>query len=221
MKRTFSEYSVSTTPSGTVRLPPKKRAYNRPRRAIARAALGEWKYLDTPLSSTMNTTTTMTLLNGMQQGPGASQRVGQTITLRSLEIRGYCAADTQAVNGQIVRYLVFLDRQANGAVPAAATDILSTNNVAGMRALTYRKRFKIILDKTYQLGIFAGDESQAHFHHYLKFRRPIKQEFNVGNAGTVADIATNSMYLLVLGTEAPGNTDALYAMNVRLRYTDQ
>lgn len=221
MKRTFSEYSVSTTPA-TQRLPPKKRPYTRrPQYAAARVSRAEWKYLDQALSSTMNTTTTMTLLNGLQQGTGASQRVGQTVTLRSLEIRGYCAADTQAVNGQIVRWLVVLDRQANGAVPAAATDILSTNNVVGMRALTNRKRFKIILDQTYQLGPFLGDDSQSHFHHYLKFRRPVKEEFNVGNAGNVADIATNSMYLLVLGTEAPGNTDALYAMDVRLRFTDE
>jgi len=219
MKRTFSEYSVSAAP--TFRLPPKKRAYTRPRpRYTPRAAHGEWKYIDSALSSTMNTTTTMTLLNGLQAGTGATQRVGQTISIRSLEIRGYCAVDVAAANGQVVRYIVVLDRQTNGAAPVAATDILSTNNVVGLRALTNRKRFKILLDKTYQLGPFTGDESQAIYHHYLKFRRPIKEEFNAGNAGTVADIATNSMYLVVLGTEAPGNTDALYAMDVRIRYTD-
>lgn len=181
---------------------------------------GEWKYIDANLSAPMNTVPVYTLMNALAPGTGASQRVGQNVLIRSLELRGYLAADGGAANSQTVRWLVLLDRQTNGAVPAAVTDFLNPGTVNGLRALTNRKRFKILLDRTSVLSPFTQDGAQSKFHIYMKFRRPIKVEFNGGVAGTIADIATNSLFFVAMGTEAAGATDGLYAVTFRIRYTD-
>lgn len=188
---------------------------------------GEWKFLDSSINQDINTTAVLTLVNGLQPGNSASQRIGMKVSIKSMEIRLNVNVTPATGVSQVNRWFILLDRQANGAAPAAVTDYLVAQSSTAPRQLANRKRFKLITDKIYRLGGVlngAGTGAQVAegrmFKMYIKFRRPIIVEYNAGVAGTIADISSNSLFFGTFGTEAPGNTDTNCTGYVRIRYTD-
>lgn len=142
------------------------------------------------------------------------------VSIRSIEMRLSQIADANDV-AQTGRWFFLLDRQANGAAPAAMTDYLSTATIHGLRNLAARRRFKILMDKVANVSDQAVSGTIGRYWKvYMKFRRPLVVEYNAGVAGTVADIVTNSLYLCTIGLVAAGATcNSLYG-NIRIRYTD-
>lgn len=179
----------------------------------------EWKYSDVLVNHDVNTATALTLLNGLVPGTGATQRIGQKIVIKSIEIRVRVQVDPNGGVRQLVRWMVVMDRQANGAAPTLA-QILNVNTPYGLRNLENRKRFKIILDNVKYLAPLNQEGDGCYYHVYFKFRKPLIVEYNAGNAGTVADIVSNSLYMFSVGDQAAGNGDAVLASYCRLRYTD-
>lgn len=209
------------------RAPPRKKSYRRQGLAPTyrgynprQFSRGEWKFVDTTISTTnLNTSTAVLLLNGLAPGTSASTRVGNKVMMRSIQLNVTARVIAGTGVDQVVRWGVVLDRQANGAAPTYV-GIMSTNNVWGFRNLENRKRFKLLIDKQHLLNATAEPGSGRHYKIYMKFRRPIIVEFNNGVAGTIADIISNSLYLYGCGTEAVGSTaSALYGY-CRIRYTD-
>lgn len=193
------------------------------RRPYYPKATTEWKYLDTVFNQDMNTTPVLQLLNGLTLGNTASTRIGQKYNIVTVEAQ--FRALTTAATGveQFCRYLFVLDRQPNGVAPAAITDILSSNSPTALRNLENRKRFKIILSRTFAMGatsVATGTETSRTFHDYVKFKRPITVDCNSQNNGDIRDIVTNSLYICVLGNMGAGNTDANLIGTIRVRYTD-
>lgn len=186
-------------------------------RAFAR---GEWKYVDTTGTQVMDTTGAVSLLNGLAPGNSASQRIGQKISVTSMEFKIKCEATPGTGIDQLHRFYIVLDRQANG-VAITKGDVLSNGGTyIAPRNLNNRKRFRIILDKSICLSASGEANSQKFFKYYMKFRKPVLVEYNAGVAGTIADIASGSMYLGTLGNVTPGATAGSAAYYVRLRYTD-
>lgn len=185
-----------------------------------RQPLGEWKYKDTLINVAIDATGTQTLLNGISPGNGASERVGMKICIKTVEIILRVKVTDGTGVDQDQRLMILLDRQANGAAPAALTDFLLAANITSPRALTNRKRFKTFWNKIYSLN--ASGESGSHriYKAYLKFRRPIIVDYNAGAAGTVADISSNALYLITLGSVVAGATAGVAYGYIRLRYTD-
>lgn len=181
---------------------------------------GEWKFLDLTVNNAMDSTGAMLLLNGLQPGSSASQRIGMKVAIRSLQMKliSFCTAGTGV--DQEHRWLVLLDRQANGAAPAALTDFLAAGNTKGLRNLANRRRFKIVLDKRYYINNANEPGSARVFNVYMKFRRPLIVEYNAGIAGTIADIVSNSLYLVLIGQVAPGTGAGMIQGYARIRYTD-
>lgn len=185
----------------------------------------EFKFLDTTVSSDMNTTAILLLLNGMQYGNTAITRIGMKINIKSLEMRLLLRPTVTTGVENHCRWTLILDRQPNGAAPAAVTDILTAQSNTGMHNLANRKRFKILRDQSFTLGSVVAGASTGmptarNEHVYIKFRKGLVTEYNTGNAGTVADISTNSLYLMYFGSEVAGNTDVACNGLVRIRYTD-
>jgi len=181
---------------------------------------GEWKFLDITVNNNMDTTGVLLLLNGLQPGSSASQRIGMKVAIRSLEMKLIGFANNGTGVDQEHRWLVLLDRQANGAAPTALTDFLAAGNTKGLRNLANRRRFKIIRDKRYYVNASGEPGSAREFNLYMKFRRPLMVEYNAGVAGTVADIVSNSLYLVLIGQYAPGATAGMLQGYARIRYTD-
>lgn len=192
-------------------------------------SLGEWKFVDTTGAVSMTTTPGLYLLNGLAQGSSASQRIGTKVSFRTCEMRFYISPNSpDYCENQVVRFMLVLDRQPNAAAPSAITDILQTNSITSPRNLNARRRFKIMYDKSLAMGtqLTASGKpgnipSWRTGKLFMRFRRTIITEYNGGSAGTIADIATNSIYLVTYGTQTLASS--MYSNlthTIRLRYTD-
>lgn len=222
MKRTAADVAMTTTAVKRARTA----GYRRTRYIPYATKFGEWKYSDTQVNQDLNTTAGYILLNGLVPGTAATQRIGQNVSIKSIEVKLRMQVTPATGVDQFVRVIIALDRQPNAAAPVIG-DLLIGTSVTAPRNLNNRKRFKILMDKPYAMGGIlngAGTGSQTPnlrmLKKYIKFKRPIVTEYNTGNAGTVADIASNSLYLFTLGTEVAGNTDTNMLGYIRIRYTD-
>ena len=206
------QYVQKTLMSGT--------AYQ-PRFGQARLSINELK--DNTVRSTAVVTgagavtgSTPLLLNGLTQGTSAVTRIGRRITVKSLLVRWYVQLAATTTGGAPLRLLVVADRQTNGAAPAI-TDILLTDEIASPMNLNNSKRFKVVCDEIIPV-IGAGGPQSIMIQRYMKLN--MNTEFNSGNAGTVADITTGSLYVMAwqgggLATAAP--TSVFYS---RVRFSD-
>lgn len=195
--------------------------------SYAKASTGEFKSVDVSLDSLgVDTTGTVSLLNGVGRGTDIDEREGREVNMRSVQLRYIVYTNTEAASDQWGRVILVYDRQSNGTAPAI-TDVLQTNSITAMRNLENRKRFKIFMDKTfvinasYQTAAALNTASNNHFfeEYYRKLSHPVT--FNSGTAGTIADITTGSMYLITMGTAATGTTSSLCGLKSRIRYTDK
>lgn len=221
MKRTYST-SYAAGPATMRSLPPKKRRYTDRKYYARKPDKSEWKYLDTPISATVSQTASLTLLNGMQNGNTATTRIGSKIDIKSLQMRMDMSSVLSNVTlGSEIRLVILQDKQTNGAAPPNLASIMTSADYLGMRNLDNRKRYKFLLDKTFVITP-TGTEGQEQFYtKYLKWnRRPIQTEYNSTNAGTVADITTNSLYVLLVGDQVSASyTPGLNGL-FRIRFTD-
>lgn len=188
---------------------------------------GEWKYLDVTVNQALNSTPFFQLLNGLVPGTGASQRVGMKVTVMSIQANFRVVTTAATGVDQYCRYMIVLDRQPNGLAPAAITDILNISSVNGLKNLASRKRFNLMIDKHFAMGSTLNDATHPGsipnirlYRIYMKLRRPLVIEYNTGTAGTVADISTNSIHLVGIGSVAAGATDCQLSGYVRVRYID-
>lgn len=165
----------------------------------------------------INTTGALTLLNGLVPGTDVSQRVGRAVLLRELELRLQFTVTAGTGVDQFVRYMIVVDRQPNGAAPVI-TDIIRSASVTSMSNIDNARRFSFLQDSTFHLNATAEPDSQRAF--VLTRPLSIPVQFNAGTAGTVADIVTNSVYLVVVGSEVAGATAATVGGQSRIRFFD-
>lgn len=173
-------------------------------------------FLDGSFSLTADQAGSLLLLNGLARGNDVKQRIGRQIFMRSLIVRGRWYASAASGVDQAHRVIVFYDKQSNGVAPVPA-DVLQ--NVSCFSELSWenRARFEILSDDLFAVN--GTGEAQSHVvrTYRVELNRPVY--FNAGNTGTVADISTGALYLLVIGTH---NTPSFGAGIGRywLRYTD-
>lgn len=190
-------------------------------------AQGEFKAIDTTTNGDLNTTGTIALVNGCARGDDINARIGREIVMRSVQIEiDAQSTDTTGI-AQEGRILLVYDRQANGAAPTFANVLAATGASLPIspRNLENRRRFKILMDKKFVLGpqgattTALGGQSVKHFKFYRRLRHPVT--FNSGNAGTIADITSGSLYLMGCNGIAPGATDGFWSAYTRVRYEDK
>lgn len=200
-------------------------------RPLGLRSTGEKKVIDVAVANySVDTTGSITLLNGCTQGSDYDERVGRKIVNRSVYIRGY-VTPTLTANvtspPQLCRMILFIDNQPNGAAPAV-TDVLNTANSTSQLNLNNRDRFKILRDETFPLGfvlgnaggdITAGDMTVADCNVYKKLA--VETIFNAGNAGTIGDINSGAIYMMWIGSQVagPGN-GAVATVSARIRFMD-
>jgi hypothetical protein len=175
--------------------------------------LGDQK-ASTPNSSlAVNTTGAVFLLDGFVPGTAIDQRLGRTVTLDCLE----ALIQDQVTSGtgvdQYHRILFVYDKQPNGAA-FVITDVLDTTNTVSFPNLANRARFDILYDDLHHLNASAEPGSERTYSIRIPLNRRVI--FNAGTAGTVADIVTGSLYILVLGNVAAGSTAGTLDIMARL-----
>lgn len=182
----------------------------------------EWKYIDNFNKDViLPLTPTPILLNGLAPGSGASQRIGTQIDIMTVELRLTWTVGGSTTPGH-VRVMMCYDKQTNATAPAL-TDILENGATiaptSALRLMSNRRRFKIIMDRTFSHGALSTGEATGDMYFYGRYkRRPIVTQYNAGTAGTVGDIVTNALYLLIFAEASTNNPTCDYY--ARVRYVD-
>jgi len=113
--------------------------------------------------------------------------------------------------------MVVLDKQANGA-PPAVTDILLADAMQSPMNLSNSNRFKILAEGYFTEASTNGDYTSEGVEVYKKLNIPV--QFNNGTAGTIADIATGSVYVLFAQNGTIGTAAPTVVWRSRIRYVD-
>jgi len=198
-----------------------RRAPNRARRGLMLSP-GELKAVDTTTAQNINSTSAVTLINGIARGDDISDRVGRQITMKSISVRGQMAVTAGTGVDQAGRVLIVYDKQANAAAPTAAQVISAAGDgydIYRPPNLENRMRFVILYDRTFRLNASAEPSSVQLVTCYRRVN--LVTTFNSGDAGTVADIVTGSLYLVSVGNVAAGATAAFLNVATRVRFEDK
>jgi len=187
----------------------------------------EKKYIDTIFTGTFDTTGEVldaTGLNLIAQGDTATTRDGRECWIKSIHIRGeiYCAAAT-GVSSSIIRLLLILDTQCNGAYPAVL-DVLSSNGTKSFNNLDNSKRFKTLKDwhfavntPTLTTNFDANTRFSSSFYKTIKYHKRcnIPIEFS-STTGAITEIKSNN--LILIGISSVADDTVSYGITTRLRF---
>lgn len=163
------------------------------------------------------------LLNGVVQGTTETTRLGEEIKPTSLQLRGTIFGTTSATQADFeVRIIVFWDRQSNGVAPTAAQLLDLTTITQAYHApynRDYQERFTVLWDHNIhnQFNTWTGSgtvlaATSKGYSKYIKLNRKVM--YGLANGGTIADIATNSLYLLTTQSTAAGTGSPVAAQHV-------
>ncbi len=179
----------------------------------------------------INGTIAQVSCNVIAEGNGESNRIGRRVTVKNINWRFQVTLPTTAVaadTSDVVRVILYLDKQCNGATAVASTDagILATDDFQSFNNLANSKRFRILMDRTYDLVSKAGSgrgstdtlsyaDDVISDTFFKKCNIPIEYD-NSATDGTITTIRTNNIGVLLLGR----NGKAGFASKMRLRYSD-
>jgi len=180
---------------------------------------------------------TVLCFNAPTQGTGASNREGRYITMESIQINGVLnfAAQidqTAADQAPVIKLWLVLDKQTNGGTATGLdSENVYTNPVATgiggispLRNMLFSKRYKVLKEfcldlEQLQLTYDGTNIEQEGAHKVFDFFIDLKHrkvEFSA-NAGTVADIVTNGLFLVGACSNSAGLATTL-TYNARLRF---
>lgn len=170
---------------------------------------------------------TTTMVN-IPQGTSASQRIGRSLTVKSIHIRGHFVSAVGAPY-DMFRLIVFLDQQCNGAV-AQYTDLLEVGvdnaniDCTSFLNLSNSKRFKILRD--FHGGNNSGiwNSTAADFGtQFVSFNENINVDIPIeysSTTGAIAEIKSNNIGMFFIGYRGSGTGAGSVQYYFRVRYTD-
>lgn len=193
--------------------------YNDPR------SQGELKFHDVDVDDAVvaaNGTIAANSINLIPQGTTESERIGRKAIIKNIGWRYALtlgSTATSASTSDVVRVILYLDTQCNGAA-ATVTDILESDNYQSFNNLSNKGRFRILMDRTHGLSSQSGVGSTAAFGEtvvngtfYKKCALPI--EFS-STTGALTEIRSNNLGVLLLSQSGL----CIFESKFRLRFTD-
>jgi hypothetical protein len=187
-----------------------------------RAGGNEVKFHDNVTNATVATAGGIidNIPTGIASGTEESQRIGRQITGTRLNFNGILTLPASAANAtDVVRIMVVMDKQCNGAT-FSATDLLDTSgNFLSYRNLENSKRFRVLYDKRFTLNATAFDSSNvltAPFTRFFKGSIPLKGarfEYS-GTTGSITELKSNNLAIFMQSEKGHAVVD----MVSRFRY---
>lgn len=165
-------------------------------------------------------------LNLIPQGTTESTRVGRKIMIKNLYLHGEIelpATATAASTGDIVRMIVYIDKQCNGAT-INITDLLEDNSAAvdvnSFRKLANQERFVVLKDKMYPInsssgGLTGNSSGYSVFNIKVYKKLDLPVEFSAA-MGAITEIKSNNIGVICVSSKGL----ARVAYTSRVRYTD-
>ncbi len=184
----------------------------------------EWKFHDVTFDDASISTVgdRLTSANLIAQGVTESDRLGRKCTIRSIEWRYTITKTTEVASDadSVVRVIMYVDKQANGAA-AEVLDLLKTADFQSFYNLANRNRFRILMDKTYDLNAMAGGGNGTILDTYTRAlsRRFYKKcsipiEYKLTTA-VIGAVTSNNIMVLLISNRAKAKFDS----EIRLRFT--
>jgi len=202
-------------------MPTKKRTKSKPRRkfikrrwATSVARKPENKHFDVNISQSSATTGTLTLLSAVGQGVDDTQRVGNTLYLRTLFLVTQIGLNLAATS-QSIRLIILIDKQGYNA-PSVGDVIEPALLGGGLAPISqynhyYMSRFKILYDKTLKVSTGYGEN--------LIWKRTIPLRVNSHYIGTSTTFK-NQIYILHFSNETNNLQLPLLNASARIIYND-
>ncbi len=152
----------------------------------------EDKYIDSGATTTLSAAWQLFLLNGCQLGTSSTTRIGQSVKLNSLCLKGFLTINAASTNVQSSRVVIFVDKQSNAAAPTA-TDIYPAT-VASQRVVSYLDRFTVLMDDWIILDPNAPSGELV----IRSLPLGLHVSYNTSSAGDITDITKCSLYMMLL-----------------------
>jgi len=202
--------SIDNRRSKKFKVSPRARAFAKPL-----SPLSELGNYDNSLVSQCTTTGYVAVLNTIVEGDTKSNRHGNRIVMKSIEMKWYIyAGASQTIPQAYVGALIY-DKQPNGALPAV-TDLWTSATSLAFKNLDNSHRFVFLKKIEGFMPPIADDPDVKEVNSYLKLDLPT---FYDANAGAITDITTGSLLLFILGDQAfSDGTHPLIRLSCRLRY---
>jgi len=168
--------------------------------------------LDTAFSAAALTTGAVSHVTAVQQGDGDSQRTGNSIFVRSYNLKGSIVHNAAGSNTQFVRVSVVQDKQQIGDTVPAYTDVYeSASPYAHLNSNTVG-RFKILYSRTYIVN--NNDKTSCLLNINIPMRHHVRYN---GTAGS--DIQKGGLYICTSVDEPTANMPT-WSGEMRLSYHD-
>lgn len=207
----------------------------------------EYKFVDVNLGTIGATTllpasgaASFVLLNGLQLGTSAFQRIGNKIAMKScywsvafaLNSLNTVADATSGTPQVPVRMMIVYDKQTNGSLPALSDLLSDKSGIANATArfidvnspnnLNNKDRFIVLCDKRFMLSSQGTGSRILKKYKKLSTSVAYKSGATVGN---VTDITSGGLYFIAyidgdLGGNANPDIGVYMTGDIRLRYQD-
>lgn len=189
---------------------------------------------------TNNNSVSIVPLNLLAQGTTDITRIGDIIHMTSVHIRGVIRRDPVELSGQTVRMVLLYDRGTQGALPQY-NQVFDGTTVTGNDYIVHRPynmdyfpdRFKILYDKSYVLNPSVPDgwvdaSGTITVSGYgpvekiinKKIRVNKKTTYGLGTTAAITSIASGSLILLLVGSEADNGAPASFIGSSRVYFRD-
>lgn len=186
----------------------------------------EDKYLNdnvTAVTAVSDNATTI-LCNGLSPSATIEGRIGEKIRMTRMQGNFAVATAGAAIAGTTSTYyfrlMLIYDKQPNGS--GITLNQLFINSGAGNTFLSLLNpagsdRYKVLFDKIYNMPI-GGGVANVSENRIIRVDKKLRHmtHYNDGNAGTVSDINTGSLYWLLCSD----STNLVYKASYTLRFED-
>ncbi len=188
----------------------------------------EKKFFDVNVTETLVPTAGVVRnsINLIPQGTTEITRIGRRIKIWKLDIRMYItlnATTNVSATTDAIRYVIYIDKQCNGAT-ATVADIIETTAIKSFNNLANKGRFKVIMDRWTNISSTAGGyngtalqfgQTERSKKYSFRFKKGIPIEFD-DVTGAITEIKSNNFGILQITERAVIDTNA----KIRLRFTD-
>lgn len=166
--------------------------------------LFETKYVEEAVSGVVPTVATaprVTCLNDLGQGTSATQRVGNKIICKYLQLEGVLFLDANAAS-DYYRMVIVIDHECYGSVCTWGQYVQGTAGNAvyslpSMETVGKGRRFTTLVDKLIPINNDVGTVNGAAKLQAFSLKVPLNFSTHYsGNAGTISDIVKNSLCVI-------------------------
>ncbi len=181
----------------------------------------EQKFLDTQGTGTEvpNAAGVIVQLTNVAQGDTDQTRDGAQIKLMSFSFKANVSVDASgSASGTLVSVFLIEDKQTNSAIYTTANllvDATAGDSLVSPLNLDNKFRFRVI--KRWKSYVNLTGKSSFQIDYYKRFGNNMKIRYD-GNAGDITDLASKSLSLLFISSEATNTPQVTF--HARLRYVD-